>query len=154
MVLRMRDLPRLTVSILFRRNKLETVASRSIAYLQTMVGDSREEEGRVLQLFNDAVKDYFDSKVGEFTVCKVLLPKLSMKLRKLQNEGMFIVGLEYEEAEPQPEDQGDYVGHEEINQPFREVVSDAEVLPSSRHQDGDSGSQGNGQSDSGSPEGS
>lgn len=107
MFLKMRDLPRLTAWILFRRDKIHAVAVKAVEYEDACVSVSAGQMGftesqKVHQALYDAVRDVLDPK-NDYTVCKVLLPKLSQKLRKLQDEGMYVVGVGFEEAEPRPD---------------------------------------------------
>jgi len=103
MSLKMRDLPRLTASILFNKNKYYAVAQEAIKLIE----ERRKNliaPGSVfidLESLAKAVDDLADPR-NSHTICKVLLPKMNAKLRKLQTEGMFIVGVVYEEANAQP----------------------------------------------------
>ena len=111
MSLKMRDLPRLTVAILFCRNKQIRVANAAVELISVLNKNTDSGSTDILSQveafkpalddLRNAVEDLKNPK-NNFTVYKVLIPKLNMKMRKLQNEGMYIQGLDYIEAEPQP----------------------------------------------------
>ena len=96
MALKMRDLPRLTASILFKIDKRHKIVELAHSVVQN------PEDEVAWKDLEAAIADFHDPR-NTHTVCKVLIPKLSAKVRKLQDEGMYIVGINYEEAEPQPE---------------------------------------------------
>lgn len=95
MSLKMRDLPRLTVSILFCHNKKHDLAEA--ARLWATCEDYTLEPELNVKL-NNALRDCYHNPKNRYKVCKILLPKLNAKLRKLQDEGMYIVGLTYDET--------------------------------------------------------
>lgn len=111
MSLKMRDMPRLTASILFSRNKYYKAAEEAVKIVaqwrfnSALLNNSALATPLDLNALGAAVDDLADPR-NNHTICKVLLPKMNAKLRKLQIEGMFIVGVMYEEANVQtPADQ-------------------------------------------------
>ena len=100
MSLKMRDMPRLTASILFNINKYYMVAQEAIKLIEERRKSSIPPVFIDLKPLAKAVDDLADPR-NSHTICKVLLPKMNAKLRKLQHEGMFIVGVCYEEANVQ-----------------------------------------------------
>ncbi len=102
MSLKMRDLPRLTASILFNINKHYKVVEEAVKVVAQWRDDSTFADLIApLDALGEAVDALADPR-NNHTICKVLLPKMNAKLRKLQTEGMFIVGVCYEEANVQP----------------------------------------------------
>ena len=123
MSLKMRDMPRLTASILFNINKYYMVAQEAIKLIEERRKSSIPPVFIDLKPLAKAVDDLADPR-NSHTICKVLLPKMNAKLRKLQTEGMFIVGVCYEEANVQPVGE---MGLVEMPDEAEEILVDEDV---------------------------